>query len=380
VQANLAPATSVGSLKASSQSPCGAAVCASYCGTGSVCVQASASFNTTFLRLAGYNSMSANVSATASQSTSYFDIYIAVDQSASLGIAASPTDRANLQALTKRYTVDGMETATGCEFACHTVDSGSVNLPHNQSVYDFVQKHNARHPGEAISLREDVLNAAFSDFVSNVFTTNPSPNSHRRVDVIGFSDNILDLTNGPTGDQSTAASALSQFPNSQKMNTRYDVALPAVLKLMGQQGTGNMQSNSMKMLVLITDGVGSVWTQSANPIDMPLDRSGSPQTLLQSPGNCAAIKNAGFILAVIDVKYIQSSSDYWFNWWLWQAIDMGSAPSYTILYNEVSPALQNCASPGWYFQANQVSDADGIQSALTQLVNQINGYSLRLSK
>ena len=374
VQANLAPATSVGSLKASSQSPCGAAVCASYCGTGSVCVQASASFNTTFLRLAGFNSMIANVSATASQSTNYFDIYIAVDQSASLGIAATPTDRAALQAATQPYNGDPYEPA-GCEFACHVSSDYLVKnmnwkpLPNNMGLYEFARS-------QGVSLRENVLNAAFSDFVSNVFTTNPSPNSHRRVDVIGFSDGILDLTNGPTSDQSAAASALSQFPDSQKWNTQYDQALPQILSLMGQQGNGSSQSAPIKMLVLITDGVDGVWKDSAYPIDMPVDhKTGTAQT---PTTYCDDIKKKNFILAVIDIKYIDNSGDHWFDDWLGSQVNFASGSS--TIYAKISPALQQCASPGWYFQANQVSDADGIRSALTQLVNQINGYSLRLSK
>lgn len=280
------------------------------CGsTGSPCnnvkVTGQATMTTTFLQLAGFSTMPVTVSSTASQSNSYFDIYAAVDQSASLGIAADATNRATLELLTMPYVKDNNDKTTGCEFACHQLDTGSLALPGNQTAYDFARAN-------GVSLREDVLNAAFSSFVSDIFTTNPNPNSHRRMDVIGFSATIKDLTSGPTSDQTAAATALSSFPNTLKTNTYFDVALPQIATLMGAQGTGATQSSPMKMLVLITDGVWSSRSSVGNnwavtPIDMPIYRYSSPLSSLPSPANCAAIKSSNIMIAVIDVQYIQST-------------------------------------------------------------------------
>ncbi|MGA7329144.1 MAG: hypothetical protein WBX25_32820 [Rhodomicrobium sp.] len=168
VQANYPAATSIGALLS---------VNFTRPTSHSVLVTAQASMNTTFLKLAGFNTLNVIASSTAAQAISYFNIYTLVDMSGSLGIAADTANRLALQALTKPYTKDA-NSSNGCEFACHYVD-GAVQLPGGVTTYNFARAN-------GISLREDVLNAAFSDFVTQIFTTNPDSTVHRQVDVIGF--------------------------------------------------------------------------------------------------------------------------------------------------------------------------------------------------
>jgi Flp pilus assembly protein TadG len=343
----------------------------------SLTINVSTTMQTNFLQLAGYSSLPVNVSSTAVPAINYLNIYTLVDMSGSLGIAADANNRAQLQALTRPYTKDSHERATGCEFACHYVD-GSVQLPNNQTTYDFARAN-------GISLREDVLKSAFSNFVTDIFTTNPNNNVQTQVDVIGFSgfalaqsdpSMIQDLTNGPTSDQSTAASALSNYTGA-RWGAQYRWVLPMVATLMGPQGDGYTANTPLKLLVLITDGVENdrnVYIRPG-PIDMPINFSNIPTT---SPANCDAIKNSGGVgqgipIAVIDIQYLYSPNDYWFQYWLGTLI---SAWNSTV-YGEVSPALQQCASPGWYFQAG---DSDQIETALNQLLAKINTSRLRLIK
>jgi hypothetical protein len=337
-------------------------------------VTATGSMSTSFLQLFGYNSLALNASSTAVPAINYFNIYTAVDMSGSLGIAADATNRALLQRLTKRYTTDPEEKSVGCEFACHYADPGNVRLPNNETTYNFAIRH-------GVSLREDVLKTAFSNFVAQVFTTNPNMTVQRKVDVIGFSgfalpasdpSMIQDLTGGPTGNQSTAANALSSYTGA-RWGAQYRWALPLIASHMGPQGDGYTAGTPLKMLVLITDGVEDDRATyiKPGPVDMPIDlNSGNPETPTQ---NCADIKNSGITIAVIDVKYLDSTSDYWFNYWFSPFI---SAWNSTI-YGEISPALQQCASGGWYFSATDSADID---AALTQLLNKINTTSLRIIK
>ena len=58
---------------------------------------------------------------------------------------------------------------------------------------------------------------------------------------------------------------------------------------------------------------------------------------------CDAFKNNGITVAVIEVKYLDATGEYYF--------DHAVKP----VYSRLSPALAACASPGYYVQA---SDSD----------------------
>ncbi|MGA7329143.1 MAG: hypothetical protein WBX25_32815 [Rhodomicrobium sp.] len=117
---------------------------------------------------------------------------------------------------------------------------------------------------------------------------------------------ILDLTNGPTSDQSAAANALSTYTGS-RWGGQFRWVLPMVAQVMGPQGDGYGANTPVKMLVMITDGVEDDRATyiRPGPIDMPLGFNNQPQTATQ---NCEAIKNSGITLAVIDVQYVDSSN------------------------------------------------------------------------
>jgi Flp pilus assembly protein TadG len=344
-------------------------------------VTASGTYTTSFLRLFGYDTLNVTVSSTAAQAIRYLDIYTAVDQSASLGIAADAFNRAKLQALTRDIfgpNDDGIKY--GCEFACHQTENGWFQLPKNQTMYEFARSNN-------IVLREDILQSAFSNFVTTIFTSNPHNHIVRRVGVIGFSserrgngttkNNVLDLTGGPTADEQAAASALAKYPNNLKLNTTYETILPQLNDMLGPQGTGYTQDSPVKIFVMITDGVRSDRGYSpVSPIDKPLDANWN-QYALPSNEQCSAIKNKKIIFAVIDVKYVNSNPSYWFNWHLMRQARFNEPAVTGPVYDQISPALQECASPGWYFQA---TDTNEIDNALARLLDQINKTSLRLVK
>ncbi len=109
-----------------------------------ITVTGSASMNTSFLKLAGDDTLPVQVSSTAMEKISHFDVYAAVDMSGSLGIAAGPDDRTLLQSLTKPYTNDYYEKNTGCQFACHQVEAGSVNMPQVMGQWETRRSNRVR--------------------------------------------------------------------------------------------------------------------------------------------------------------------------------------------------------------------------------------------
>jgi hypothetical protein len=352
--------------------------------TGRAQVSITATVPLTLSTLLGAGDIPVGVSSTAARGFTYFDTYVAVDMSGSLGIAADAANIARLQALTQPYVpLHANPSGQGCAFACHGTDGWEPwqdAQGNRMTTYDFARLNN-------IDVREDVLKAAFQDFVSAYFAGGGQNATQRRMDVIGFSGPfdgspldadkwILDLTDGPVSDITTAQNALGKYPNSLKAATLFEFALPVISGRMGQQGTGSSQASPKKMLILITDGARSgrygslIW-----PIDEPLSESGPSQN------NCQAIKDKDITLAVINVKYVSLAGDTWFDLYFQtpRTLSMpdGSVVNTTI-YPQLSSALQQCASPGWYFEAADGGHS-GIEAAMTQLLDSINKTSLRLA-
>ena len=80
---------------------------------------------------------------------------------------------------------------------------------------------------------------------------------------------------------------------------------------------------------------------------------------------CTAVKNKGFQIAVVEIKYpkLVSNSLY--------------ADTVLPVETTISPAMQQCASPGWYFQA--VNNAD-VPAKFLALKDQIMAGASRLTQ
>lgn len=290
--------------------------------TPEVEVHIAGNVNTTLARLVGVKSVPVAVSAKAGASVLYGAVYALVDMSGSMGLAANPAERAKFEALTSPYTWGG------CLFACHWREGWE---PNGQSTYQM-----ARNAG--IMLREDVLMSAFGIFVDNYLDpTDPAVAAGQRtIGVYGFSD-TAQLLRAPSNVAASIKSAPSAFPDGQRWNTVY-ASLSSILSDLGPQGKGT-PADPIKTILLISDGVGwrrnSYDTSGNGPID---------QTV------CDNFKSAGYTVAVLEVQYQDASGEYWF--------DTQVKP----FYPQVSPRLQACASPGYYFLATD-SDAQSLADA-----------------
>lgn len=290
-------------------------------------IQVQARVPNTLLSLVGLSSTKFSVSSKAGQKFGEMELYAAIDMSSSLGIAANPSARAALMALTQPYTA-GSADPDGCSFACHKRDGWE---PGGQTVYDMAK-------GAGIALREDVLYQAFGGFVDS-FMNEDDPDvqaNRRRMAVFGFSDDA-DLLLPPSNVLADIKSAPAAFKDNKRLNTRFDVALDRIKKAMGPQGDGSPHSPS-KWLLLVTDGLG--WERNG-----PTTHNGPID-----PALCDAFKNEGITLAVIEVKYQEDADEHWFN--------LQVAP----FYSEISPALEACASPGFYYKAED-SDTQTLTEA-----------------
>lgn len=286
-------------------------------GGSAVTVQAAAKMPTSFLRLGGINTVDVGAAATASSGSKAAEIYVALDMSESMNIAADPAARAALINATANLTKNKL----GCEFACHFSDKGLI--PSGAIIHDTAVKL-------GIPLRIDNLTQAYDGFVDNVFAAASASGSKvsAKIAVVGFSDKAR-LLQAATDKVADLKAAPSAFPNNERLNTHFEVVLPAIRDLMGAQGTG--ASNApIKTLVLITDGLN--W-----------DRWDGTGGEVMNQADCDIYKKDGINVVVVDIKYQDATGEYWFDSYIKN------------LYPGISPALAQCASPGMYFE---VADSD----------------------
>ena len=288
----------------------------------------------TFANVVGISELPVVATSRASRSIGDTEIYAVIDLSSSLGLAADPQARADLEALTSPYT------SGGCAFSCHQRDGWE---PAGKTVHDM-----AREAG--IPLREDVLKSAFAGFVDNYLPSeDPAVEAgKKKIGVIGFSDDARMLTQATT-DMAKIKASLDLFPGAQRVNTKFDPALTKALDLIGAQGDG-FNGHPRKSVLLVTDGLG--WNRYGG------SDASSNGPIKQSL--CDSFKSNGFTLAVIDVKYLDATGEFNFDAYV------------SGYYNDISPSLQACATPGLYFQATD--------SNVTALSNAFNDVAKALKK
>ena len=316
-----------------------------------------------FGKIFGQPQFKATGSATSAASLpSYSDVYLALDVSGSMGIASNNDEMIKLfQAKGKR--TDGTKLQTSCVFGCHTVET---DKGWSESFSSVASRLNIR-------LRIDVLRDAVLDMI----TTAESDADAAPIYRLGI------YTLGATADASTwALNQLSGLTNNfnslravaktidiatppltapQKQNTYINEQLAYAAPMLPQSYDGSSQAKSKKYIFIITDGARDVPSSfgSCTAIDDRCVNSINSSV-------CKSFKDKGITVAVLYTTYIPVLSDpaiassgleYWYKR---QMVDTGA-------YAKIAPALKDCASPGWFFEA---SDDEAITKAMADMFAQ----------
>ena len=270
----------------------------------------------TFVGILGIREASIKVTAVA-QRSGYQELFFAIDLSASLGMGATDADRQALEQLTQPYTMPayGSQLPQGCAFGCHHREGWE---PEGKTVYQM-----AREAG--ITLREDELKIQFGGLVDLLLDPQDPvvQKEMRKVSVIGFSNYARQLIT-PSSSASAVKSSIDSFSSTDRYETYFANAFSQFESVLGTQGSGS-QENPWKTLIMITDGIESrsaFFAQSSINTDL-----------------CTQFKNKGFRLAIVEIKYPKLVSNNLYN------------DTVLPVENNISPALSQCASSGWYFQA-----------------------------
>lgn len=327
---------------------------------------------TTFMRIAGVNSLSVSAIGQAKAAWPNIDFYLLLDSSPSMAI---PATQAGINLMISKTNGAGQQEngdLKGCAFGCHQSNPAADNLnnvdPHTGSVdpnldnYGLAQKL-------GVTLRIDNLRQAAKDLMTTASNTMVTNNATYRMAIYTFDvafNTIQALTTDLGAAQTAAANIqmLMMCQNNQTLingtctsnsdaDTDYDNAMTKINMTMPDPGHGTKSPGDTpkEILFFVTDGVEDekvgTCTTSAT-----VDCSGSRQESVMDPGWCTTIKNRGIIIAVLYTEYLPLPTNAWYS---------GHVSKYQ---PNIATSLQNCASPGLY---NKVQTGADISAALSAL-------------
>jgi Flp pilus assembly protein TadG len=333
----------------------------------------SADVPTTFMSLLGKTSVTISGSATAAyggQSKSFTDFYMLLDNTPSMGIAATTKEMQRMKNLT------GANGGRACAFACHLGwYDGDGKFNEDQNSTYIVARANK------VKLRVDVVADAAAALIDKIKSQMSTTVSQYRVAAYSFGKYALepgyriDRISALTVDMNSASKATESMAlmttdhdwfNDNAL-TSFDTSLTAIGKeILGNGGTGASAADPEKIVYFVTDGMqdslkpggtcGGSWEGSKGRCHEPIDVK-----------YCQALKDRKIKIAVLYTTYIPLDGD-------------GTWDSYikNVFANKIGPSLKQCASPGLFFEVGPDED---MEAAMVKLFVQASSgtSALRLT-
>jgi hypothetical protein len=302
-------------------------------------------------------------SAVKGPATSYLNVYIVIDTSPSMLLAATTSGQAT------------MYSGIGCQFACHTGDAHTIGKKTYANNYEYSTAKN-------IKLRADVAGDAVKDVLTLIDT---SDKNHERIKVGLYSlgDTLTEVL-APTLSTDTARTRLSTSSYgltsaTSKAATYFDVSLATLKQKVGAGGDGTSSGSPLKLVLLLTDGVQSKreWVTSGS--------SYWPKVAPLNPAWCDYLKNQSNTMAVLYTEYLPITTDWGYNatvgstmasanWKNTWGGTMDSGVSTSITRRDYIPyALADCASSKSLFLSASSSTeiTAGLSALFTQYLSSV---------
>lgn len=306
---------------------------------------------TTFMRIFGREAVQISGTATATygnEAKSYTDFYMLLDNTPSMGIAATSQEMQRMKSLT------GANGGRACAFACHIgwySKNGKFNEDPN-STYITARANN-------VKLRVDVVADAAAALIDEVRSQMATSANQYRVAAYSFGKFALepgyriDKISALTIDMNSASNATEDVAlmttdhdwfNDNAL-TSFDTSLTEIGKeIIGDGGTGTSAADSEKIVYFVTDGVSDSlkpggkcagsWEGNKGRCHEPVDTK-----------YCKALKDRNIKIAVLYTTYIPLDGD-------------GTWDRYikNVFANKIGPSLEECASPGLFFEVGPDED------------------------
>ncbi|XAZ25439.1 pilus assembly protein TadG-related protein [Sinorhizobium sp. B11] len=294
----------------------------------------SASVPTTFMHILGQDSITISGSATAEyQTASFMDFYILLDNTPSMGVAATPTDVSKLQA------------KTGCAFACHQMDQASNNYTIAKSLGVAMRIDVVRQATQALTDTAKTERVSADQFRMGVYTFGTKAEDAKLTTISNLTSDLTTVKNY------TNAVDLMTIPYqnyNQDQLTSFDSAMTQMNTIIDPAGDGTSNTKPEKILFFVSDGVGDSYKPSTCTKKTTGGRCQEPI----DASFCKPLKDRGVKIAILYTTYLPLPSNNWYNTWI------------KPFQNEISTRMAACASPGLYFE---VSPTEGIADAMKAL-------------
>ena len=315
-------------------------------GTITSTVQFTADVPTMFLGVLGRSKVSVSGTSTSTANMPlYIDFYLLLDNSPSMGVAATPTD------VTKMVN----NTPDQCAFACH-----DYNDPHN--YYNLAKTL-------GVTTRIDVLRSATQQLMDTAATTATYASQYRMA-IYDFGASsatiglraLFTLSTSLSSAKSAAGNIdlMGVYGNNDSYtadkDSQFSTVLPAISNAISTPGPGTAAA-PMKYLFFVSDGVADEPNSSCLK---PITGSNRCQSPI-NPALCDAIKKRNIKIAVLYTTYLQLPTNNWYMTWIdpFNQGPFGPSPN-----SQIAQSMQACASPGFYFE---VSPTQGIADAMNAL-------------
>ncbi|WP_315783335.1 TadE/TadG family type IV pilus assembly protein [Bradyrhizobium sp. SZCCHNPS1003] len=316
---------------------------------GSV-LSATVSFSATvpmmFMNIVGFKTMTLNGSSTAKASMPrYIDFYLLLDNSPSMGVAATPAD------VTKMVNA----TSDKCAFACHDYNDSN-------NYYNLAKTL-------GVTTRIDVLRSATQQLMDTAQQTQTYTNQFRMAiydfgaasKTIGLRA-LFSLSSSLSSAKSAAGNIdlMGVYGNNDSYtadkDTPFTTVFPAINNEISTPGDGTTGS-PLKYLFFVSDGVAD----ESNAACLKPKASGNRCQSPINPALCTTLKNRGIKIAVLYTTYLQLPTNSWYMSWIdpFNKGPFGPSP-----HSEIAQKMQACASDGFYFE---VSPTQGIAEAMKAL-------------
>ena len=309
---------------------------------------------TTFMKIMGFNSLTVSGSSTAQVGLpTYVDFYLLLDNTPSMGVAATPADVTTM--------VNATQSQGGCAFACHNTYTDSTEKHVDTNTNYALAK------SLGVTTRIDVVRQATQSLMTTAGNTETVANQFRMaIYTLGADCSSPSLTT-ITPLTSSLTSAATAASNIDLMTTPYqgynndqctdfDNVLATMNTTIPTPGAGTA-SAPQKYLFYVSDGVADAYYPSTCTKTTTGGRCQEPLTV----ATCTAIKNRGIKIAVLYTTYLQLPTNSWYMTWIdpFNQGPFGPSPNSQIAQN-----MQACASPGFFFE---VSPTQGISDAMNAL-------------
>ncbi|ARO34136.1 Flp pilus assembly Tad-like protein (plasmid) [Rhizobium sp. NXC14] len=325
---------------------------------------ASGTVPTTFMKIANIETVPVSVgSAVKRPATSYLNVYIVIDTSPSMLLAATTSGQST------------MYTGIKCQFACHTGDSHTIGKTTYATNYDYSKE-------KKIKLRADVAGDAVREVLDMI---DESDENHERIKVGLYSlGDTLSEVLAPTLSTDTARARLADSSYgltsaTSKAATYFDVSLATLKKKVGAGGDGTSSGSPLKLVLLLTDGVQSQreWVTNGSKY--------WPKVAPLNPAWCDYLKNQSNTMAVLYTEYLPITTDWGYNatvgstmasanWKSTWGGTMDSGVSTSISRRDYIPyALADCASSKSLFisASSSTEITAGLSTLFTQYLSSV---------